>query len=190
MPEDMIRIMGVDPALRVSGYAVIEFPAAEASTGSNVLPASVLQGQVRIVEAGVIRVPEKPPLEERLVQIHQSLGEILDDLKPSHLAIEKLFAHYERTQPAILMGHARGTMMLAAGQRQIPVTGYGATEIKKTVSGNGRAPKTQMQSAVCRHLGLTKVPEPHDVADALAIALCHYFACHSVLRNLGTAKQR
>ncbi len=176
------RIIGIDPALRVSGYAVIEVPDLAQTPEKGVQSIDALRVQAKIIEAGVIRVSDKPSIEQRLLQIHQSLDEILEELQPQHMAIEKLYAHYERSQPAILMGHARGTIMLAAAQRDIAVTGYAATEIKKTVSGNGRAPKTQMQSAVCRHLGLTKAPEPHDVADALAIALCHYFAAHSPLR--------
>lgn len=169
----MTRIIGIDPALRVSGYAVIDVPDASGGTGN----------RIRIVEAGVIRVPDAPAMEERLLQIHHSLMEILTECQPQELAIENLFAHYQRTQPAILMGHARGVIMMTAAQFGISVTGYAATEVKKSVAGSGRAPKPQMQAAVCRHLGLTRVPEPHDVADALAIALCHHFTSLSPLRS-------
>lgn len=182
--QETVRIIGIDPALRVSGYAVIDVPAWSAETSSkDVLPIELLKAPVKIVEAGVIRVGDAKPMEQRLLQIQRSLTEILEELKPQQMAVEKLYAHYERTQPAILMGHARGVILLAAGQQGIPVTGYAATEVKKTVAGNGRAPKTQMQAAVCRHLGLTTAPEPHDVADALAIALCHFFSSSSPLRS-------
>lgn len=182
--QKTIRIIGIDPALRVSGYAVVDVPAwSTAPAGQEVLPIQLLKAPAKIVEAGVIRVGDSKPMEQRLVQIQQSLTEILEELKPQQMAVEKLYAHYERTQPAILMGHARGVILLAAGQQGIPVTGYAATEVKKTVAGNGRAPKAQMQAAVCRHLGLTTAPEPHDVADALAIALCHYFSSSSPLRS-------
>jgi crossover junction endodeoxyribonuclease RuvC len=74
------------------------------------------------------------------------------------------------------MGHARGVICLAAAQAGLPVTAYAATKVKKLLTGNGRAPKSQMQEAVCREFGLTAAPEPPDVADALAIALSHFFA--------------
>lgn len=115
-------------------------------------------------------------MELRLQEIKKSLDEILVECQPTVMALEQLYAHYERTQPAILMGHARGVIMLAAAERGIPVTSYSATSVKKTISGHGRAPKEQMQAAVCRHLGLKQAPEPHDVADALAIALCHLYS--------------
>jgi crossover junction endodeoxyribonuclease RuvC len=132
--------------------------------------------RIRIVEAGVIRVPAGRSMELRLQELKKSLDEILAECRPSVMAIEQLYAHYERTQPAILMGHARGVIMLSAAEHEVPVTSYAATSVKKTVSGHGRAPKEQMQAAVCHHLGLKTAPEPHDVADALAIALCHLFS--------------
>ncbi|GEM_PF-294333 len=186
-----IRILGVDPGLRVTGYAVLEFGnstmiqggvAAPGKQTSASLPFNFLNPKIKIIEAGVIRVASDQPMEKRLAQIKSSIDEVLNDLRPTEMALEKLYAHYERTQPAILMGHARGVLMLAAAHHSIEVTGYAATAVKKTVSGHGRAPKTQMQAAVCRHLGLKKPPEPHDVADALAIALCHYFLAHSPMK--------
>ena len=92
------------------------------------------------------------------------------------MAVEQLYAHYDHPRTAILMAHARGAFFLAGAQRGIPVLSYAATKVKKLVTGSGRASKEQMQHAVARELGLAKLPEPHDVADALAIALCHYFA--------------
>jgi crossover junction endodeoxyribonuclease RuvC len=73
------------------------------------------------------------------------------------------------------MAHARGVLLLAAGRQGLPVVSYNATRIKKTVTGNGRAPKDQVQRTIQRELGLAKLPEPPDVADALAAALCHYY---------------
>jgi len=86
-----------------------------------------------------------------------------------------LYAHYEHPRTAILMAHARGVILLAAGQAELPVVSYNATRIKKTITGNGRASKEQVQHTVQRELGLAKLPEPPDVADALAAALCHYY---------------
>jgi crossover junction endodeoxyribonuclease RuvC len=91
------------------------------------------------------------------------------------MALEQLYSHYKRPRTAILMGHARGVICLAASLSTIPVKHYSATQIKKILTGNGRAPKSQMQDAVQRELNLATLPEPPDVADALAIALCHYY---------------
>jgi crossover junction endodeoxyribonuclease RuvC len=100
----------------------------------------------------------------------------MDQFRPQAVAVEQLYAHYDHPRTAILMAHARGVVFLAAAQRGVPVISYNATRIKKTVTGNGRAPKDQVQRAVQRELGLAALPEPPDVADALAAALCHYYA--------------
>jgi crossover junction endodeoxyribonuclease RuvC len=99
--------------------------------------------------------------------------DVLTSFAPTVLAIEELYSHYERPRTAILMGHARGVICLAAAEAGVPVRHYAATQVKKTLTGSGRAPKAQVQLAICREFGLAKAPEPHDVADALAIALCH-----------------
>jgi crossover junction endodeoxyribonuclease RuvC len=91
------------------------------------------------------------------------------------MAVEQLYSHYEHPRTAILMGHARGAIFLAAAQKKIPVVSYAATRVKKIVTGNGRASKEQVQRTIQRELGLAALPEPPDVADALAIALCHYY---------------
>ena len=100
---------------------------------------------------------------------------MLDQFKPGVVAVESLYAHYEHPRTAILMGHARGVIFLAAAQRDLPVLSYNATSIKKTVTGNGRASKDQVQRTIQRELGLDRLPEPSDVADALAVALCHHY---------------
>src|SRR5207302_10472319 len=87
----------------------------------------------------------------------------------------QLFDHYDQPRTAILMARARGVIFLAAGQRDLPVVSYNATRIKKTITGNGRASKEQVQRTIQRELSLAKLPEPPDVADALAAALCHYY---------------
>ena len=90
------------------------------------------------------------------------------------MAIEQLYSLYKRPETAILMGHARGAICLAAAQAGIEVVSYAATKIKKTMTGAGRAPKDQMQRAVQMELRLPKLPEPPDVADAIAVAFCHF----------------
>jgi len=158
------RIVGIDPGLQVTGYAVLE-------VGVN---------GPKICEAGVIRSAEgreTADMARRVCVLYDGLCEVLDQWKPNAMAVEQLFAHYDHPRTAILMAHARGAFFLAGAQRNIPVTSYAPTRVKKLVTGSGRADKEQMQNAVMRELGLAKPPEPHDVADALAIALCHYFAC-------------
>jgi crossover junction endodeoxyribonuclease RuvC len=157
-----LRILGIDPGLQVTGYAVLE-----------VSPARPL-----VREAGVIRSAEKrtaADMASRLLSLYTGIVEVIEEFRPNVVAVEQLYSHYEHPQTAILMGHARGVIFLAAGQRGLPVISYAATRIKKTITGNGRASKDQVQRTVQRELGLAQLPEPADVADALAAALCHYY---------------
>src|SRR4051794_9094564 len=161
---DPVRILGLDPGLQITGYGVVE-----------VGP----QGPV-VCEAGVVRGTDrerqKLDMALRLANLYNGIVEVVEQYQPQAMAVEQLYAHYEHPRTAILMGHARGVLLLAAGQRGIPVTSYNATQIKKTITGHGRASKVQMQHAMLRELGLPTLPEPPDVADALAAALCHYYA--------------
>lgn len=156
------RIIGIDPGLNTTGYAVIE-------SGER---------RVSLIEAGIIQ-PTKDSdsrqLEERLKSLYTSLGELLDQLQPQVMAVEQLYAHYEHPRTAILMGHARGVIFLAGGMRDLTIHSYAATQIKKVITGSGRASKEQMQMAMLREFALTEMPEPADVADAIAIALCHHY---------------
>jgi crossover junction endodeoxyribonuclease RuvC len=152
-----MRILGVDPGLNTTGYGVID-----------------IEGrQVRLVEAGVVRGRTKGSLTARVQEIYDGVTDVIRALKPEVLALEKLYSHYDRPTTAILMGHARGVIVLAAAQAGIAVHDYASTQVKKTLTDSGRAPKSQMQAAVQRELRLQSLPEPPDVADALAIALCH-----------------
>jgi len=157
-------ILGIDPGLQVTGYGVLE----------------IVDRRPRIREAGVIRGAErerdKLDLPRRLANLYNGIVEVIEQYRPQNVAVEQLYAHYDHPRTAILMGHARGVLLLAAGQRDIPVTSYNATRIKKTITGHGRASKPQMQHAMLRELGLPTLPEPADVADALAVALCHCYA--------------
>jgi crossover junction endodeoxyribonuclease RuvC len=156
------RILGIDPGLQVTGYGVIE----NSPRGPSVC------------EAGFIRSDEKrdsSDLAQRVCSLYDGILGIIDQFHPQAMAVEQLYAHYEHPRTAILMGHARGVIFLAAAQRNIPVVSYNATRIKKSITGNGRASKEQVQRTIQRELGLAKLPEPSDVADALAVALCHYY---------------
>lgn len=157
------RILGIDPGLNITGYGVIEL------NSSGRLGA----GRVHLIEAGLIRSRAKAPIEDRVKELFEGVQEVIEQHCPTDIALEQLFSHYERPRTAILMGHARGVICLAAGLANIPVTHYEPTRVKRMMTGNGRAPKHQMQLAVKAQLGLATAPEPADVADALAIALCH-----------------
>lgn len=154
-----LRILGVDPGLNTTGYAVL---------------AAKTDG-LAVIEAGVIRGGSDRSLAMRLVEIFRGMTELLESFAPSAVALEELYSHYDRPRTAILMGHARGVICATAALRGIPVLPYAATQVKRILTGNGRASKSQMQQAICRELRLLKPPEPPDVADALAIALCHYY---------------
>ena len=161
--ENAVRILGIDPGLNITGYGVITV--SSTSTGDS----------ISVVEAGVIRSKRKNDLGTRLSSIHEGIADVIASLAPDCVSLEELYSHYERPQTAIIMGHARGVICLAAAQAKLEVSSYAATQIKKVLTGNGRAPKNQVQLAVTRHLSLDQIPEPPDVADALAIALCHYY---------------
>jgi crossover junction endodeoxyribonuclease RuvC len=135
-----------------------------------------------LVEAGVIRVTRTGPIEKRLLELHDGIRELLSLFKPEAVAIEQLYSHYDRPTTAIIMGHARGVICLAAAQADIPVFHYEPTKVKKLLTSNGRASKEQMQRAVQFQLKLSKPLEPADVADALAIALTHQH--HAMLGDL------
>lgn len=153
------RVLGIDPGLNITGYGVI----------------SIVDSAVSVVEAGVIRSKRSDSFGQRLASIHDGIADVIQSLSPECVGLEELYSHYERPQTAIIMGHARGVICLATSQKQLPTFSYAATQVKKVLTGNGRAPKNQVQLAVTRHLCLQDIPEPPDVADALAIALCHYY---------------
>lgn len=157
------RVLGIDPGLQTTGYAVLE----ATDTGP------------KICEAGVIRSADgRDPADmaQRVKALYDGVIEVFQQWSPSVLVVEQLYAHYDHPRTAILMAHARGAYFLAGAQNGVPVLSYAATRVKKLITGSGRAGKEQMQHAVTRELGLAKPPEPHDVADALAIALCHLYA--------------
>ena len=150
-------VLGIDPGLNTTGYGVVDF----------------VGRQPKLIEAGVVRGKANASLAERVAEIHSGVAEVIKSLRPEVLAIEELYSHYERPTTAILMGHARGVILLAAAEASITVHSYPSTQVKKTITGNGHAAKWQIQAAIRQELGLAADPEPPDVADALAIALCH-----------------
>ena len=154
------RIVGFDPGLNITGYGVIE-----------VLP----NQQVQLVEAGTIRPKSKDDIQDRLHVIHSGVREILETFAPQSMAIEQLFVHVRFPKTAILMGHARGVICLAAAQAGIELHHYLPNRVKSMLTGSGHAGKEQMQLAVQRELRLKTRPDPADAADALAIALADFY---------------
>jgi len=152
-----MRILGIDPGLQRTGWAVI----------------TLERFHPQVVEAGLIRTRARQTPEQRLREIHLGVGEVIEALHPEVAVVEALYAHYRHPRTAILMGHARGVIFLAAAERNLPVKSYSATRIKKVLTGNGLASKAQVQRTVQAVLRLPLLPEPADVADALAVALCH-----------------
>jgi crossover junction endodeoxyribonuclease RuvC len=178
-----MRILGIDPGLNTTGYGVVDFAAVAESLRDSDSQFRRLNPRVpRLIEAGIIRskASGSASLPDRIKEIHDGVSDVIASLKPEVLAIEELYTHYDRPTTAILMGHARGVIVLAAAQAGIEVVNYRATQVKKTITGNGHAAKWQMQEAIRRELNLKTTPDPPDIADALAIALCHcYLSRHS-----------
>jgi crossover junction endodeoxyribonuclease RuvC len=154
--EVQMKILGIDPGLQVCGYACLE-------TGGDI---------VKLIEAGVFATPTDLPIEQRLNRIAADTGEVLSSFKPEVVAVEELYSHYAHPKTAILMGHARGVILQKCAEAAIEVRSFSATRIKKSITGNGRASKEQVQRTIQTILLLPKLPEPHDVADAIAAALC------------------
>lgn len=162
---------GIDPGLRVTGYAAIQRDA----------------GACRLLDAGTFRVPVDVPLAERLHRLQLDAEELFREHQPVLIGVEQLYSHYQHPRTAILMGHARGVILAAAARLGIPVRGFAATRIKRFLTGNGRAPKSQVQRAIQRELGLAELPSPPDVADAAAIAM---FAAVSASTSKSMARMR
>jgi crossover junction endodeoxyribonuclease RuvC len=151
-----VRIIGIDPGLQITGYGVIDW--------KPVRPA--------LLDAGVIRLNAKTPMADRLVELESELDALFGEHKPELCAVEQLYSNYAHPRTAILMGHARGVILLVARRRGVRVEEYAANRIKQSLTGHGHAGKGQMQRAIQHQWNLKAPPEPPDVADALAVALC------------------
>lgn len=160
-------VLGVDPGLNRTGYAILE-----RSTCDPILR-----------EGGVIQSTKDLSLAERVLELGQSLREVIAEYKPQVLAIEQVFSTPQFPKTAILMAHARGALLFAAAEAGIPVIHYSATQIKRLLTGSGKASKDQIQHAIRNELRLDKILEPNDVADAFAVALCHYHTCRNIISN-------
>jgi crossover junction endodeoxyribonuclease RuvC len=151
-----VRIFGIDPGSERTGYGCIE------SFGS----------RRRLVTCGSLAAPARSTFPDKLKHIHAGLAALLARHRPDCVAVENIF-HARNVRSALMLGHARGIALLAASEAGLPVVEYTPAEIKRAVVGYGRAEKHQVQQMIKLLLGLDAVPSPHDVADALAVAVCH-----------------
>ena len=152
-----MKILGVDPGTAATGYGVV------VRKGG---------GAASLVECGVVRTSASHDLADRLRDIHEGLSEVLDRHRPDVVAVEGVF-YGKNVRTTVLLGHARGVILLAAAQQGLEVAEYTPSEIKNAVVGTGRATKEQVQFMVKKLLKLKEVPSPHDAADGVAVALCH-----------------
>ena len=152
-----MRVLGIDPGSETTGWGVVE--------GSN--------RRYRLISYGAVKAPPREPFSARLLKISRGIEEVIAEHKPDVCAIEEAFFAVN-VKTALKLGHVRGVALLAAERAQLEIHEYSPRLVKQTVVGYGNAEKHQVQEMVRVLLALTKVPEPHDAADALAVAICHF----------------
>ena len=157
-------VLGIDPGTAITGYGVVNRGA---------------DGAVSLVECGVIRTSSKATLATRLKDIYEGVSELLERHQPDAVAVEGVFFG-KNVRSAVVLGHARGAILVAASLHQLEVAEYPPSEVKSAVVGTGRATKEQVQFMVQKLLRLREPPRPDDAADGVAVALCHCF------RGIGT----
>jgi crossover junction endodeoxyribonuclease RuvC len=157
-PADAV-VLGVDPGTAVTGYGVV------ARTGD---------GALSLLECGVIRTHPRAPLPERLRDIYQGIVEVIARARPTVLSVEDVF-YAKNVRTSVVLGHARGVILLAAALKELQVAAYPPAEVKSAVVGAGAATKEQVGWMVQKLLRLREPPKPHDAADGVAVALCHCF---------------
>ena len=154
--EKIKRVIGVDPGLTITGFGILDYKG----------------GQIRTVAFGTIKPPVKESLPNRLEYLNSHMTELLEKFEPNAFAIEDTFFS-QNVKSALLLGQARGVLLLAAASKGIPSMDYAPRKVKQSVVGNGAADKTQVQYMVQLILKMDEPPKPLDVSDALAIGLCH-----------------
>jgi crossover junction endodeoxyribonuclease RuvC len=151
-----VRVLGIDPGFGILGWAVID-------------------ERLTAVDYGVIETSSDSGLDERLLQIHTGLLKIIDHHHPEHAALERLF-HARNTTTSLDVAKAIGVVLLALRMRGLDYAEYAPSQVKRSLTGYGKAGKEQMQEMVVRIFNLEAIPRPDDAADALAIAACHAMA--------------
>lgn len=153
-------VLGVDPGTQITGYGVV---------------ARDDERKLALIECGAIRPSRKRPLAQRLLEIYEGLSAVIQRTRPDVLCVEGVF-YNENARTTLVLGQARGAVMLAAAKHSIPVSEYPPAQIKNAVVGTGMAAKEQVAFMVEKHLALGGPPTPADAADGVAVALCHLFA--------------
>lgn len=151
-----MRILGVDPGLRKTGYGLVDVTA---------------QSLIKLVEVGTIEPSEKDLIENRIYKIHFNLQKIIETHKPDVMVLEKLYAHYKHPTTAIILGHVRGVICLLCAQQKIQLIEHSVKRIRKALVGNGNATKEQTRSLVARLIKVNPEQLTLDASDALALAL-------------------
>jgi crossover junction endodeoxyribonuclease RuvC len=151
------KVLGIDPGTGICGFGVVSF---------------TTHKQPHMVTAGVISTPAHTPTADRLLDIYESLNQIIDETQPDEVSIEKLFFNQNITT-GITVAEARGVCILVARKRNLPIYEYTPLQIKQTLTGYGRAKKKDMQEAVRKYLNMKEIVKPDDAADALAAAITH-----------------
>ena len=149
-------ILGVDPGVAITGFGIIDY------TGN----------KLKVIEYGAVLTGSKVEFSCRLLKIYQELSMIISKFKPDVFAIEELFFN-KNIKTALAVGHGRGVAILSAATQNLPVFEYTPLQVKQAVVGYGRAEKSQVQQMIKILLCLPEIPKPDDVADALAVAVCH-----------------
>lgn len=167
-----MRILGIDPGIAIVGFGIIEY--------DNV--------KFRVVDYGAITSPAHTPVPERLKMIYDDLNYVIEKYEPDEIAVEELF-YNNNAKTVINVAQARGVLILAGQNHNIPVFEYTPLQVKQSVVGYGRAEKKQVQQMVKNILGLSEVPKPDDTADAVAIAICHAHASGGVNRLITSLKK-
>jgi crossover junction endodeoxyribonuclease RuvC len=152
-----VIVLGVDPGTAATGYGVVR---------------GEPFGSLSLIECGVIRTHARDPLPSRLLEIYDDIVALLQRHQPDAMAIEDVF-YAKNVRTTVVLGHARGVILLAARQAELPIHEYPPAEIKKAVVGTGAATKEQVQFMVMRLLRLKSAPQPSDAADGTAAALAH-----------------
>jgi crossover junction endodeoxyribonuclease RuvC len=167
-----VRIFGIDPGSERTGYGCIE------SSGS----------RHRLVICGSLAAPSRSTFPDKLRHIHAGLASLFARHQPDCVVVEDIF-HARNVRSALKLGHARGVVLLAASEAGLTVVEYTPAEIKRSVVGYGRAEKHQVQQMIKLLLGLDAAPSPHDVADALAVAVCHLHSSTGVVAERARAER-
>lgn len=154
-----MRVLGIDPGSETTGWGVVEGD----SSGQ----------RYHLVEFGVVKLASSATFASRLLKISRALQEVIDRFKPDACAVEEAF-YSVNPKVTLKLGQVRGVVLLAAETAALEIGEYSPRRIKQTVAGYGNAEKTQVQEMVRVLLSLRAVPEPHDAADALAVAICHF----------------